>query len=345
MSGRLLVRSDDGRLASLVIGDSARIGFAGERLVVDDESPATLQASIGLEAGGRYIEAAGGSSLLVNGERVGRGPLRHLDVVSIAAGLHLIYLETRPKPAAEPPLGDPPRKEPELKPAPPPPAERTVLGLALLELPPNLGSRVVEPDRTMRFRRPSAGLPPGLVPEEGSDATVKGANGPVPALGAFVAAPDHGEAALAAPVDREPTLLPATRFLGTVAGQGAGTVREAPFPVEPLVVVPEKGRRDGPIVGVRLTGLAGVFEVPLGRSVVGRDADAIIRIDSKEVSRAHAVVSATPADVTLEDQQSANGTTVNGTLTVGPRRLVEGDRVSFGSFEFRVAFVRMDGSE
>lgn len=286
MSGRFLVRSDDGRLASLVIGDSARIGLAGERLVVDEGSTATRHANIGLGAGGRYIEATGGFSLMVNGERVGRGPLRHLDVVTIAAGLHLIYLETPPKPAAEPQLDAAP------------PAERTVLGPAFLGLPPNLGSRVVEPDRTMRYRLPSAVLPSGLVPED-----------------------------------------------GTVAGQGAGTVREAPPTMEPPVVVPERGRRDGPIVGVRLTGLAGVFEVPLGRSVVGRASDAIIRIDSKEVSRVHAVVSTTPAEVTLEDQQSAKGTTVNGTLTVGPRRLVEGDRVSFGSFEFRVSFVRIEGSE
>ena len=100
-----------------------------------------------------------------------------------------------------------------------------------------------------------------------------------------------------------------------------------------------------PIKGVTFRGVGSVLNAPLGRSVIGRGATATIRIDSEEVSKVHAFLDVTATEVTLTDQKSVNGTAVNGTPTPGPRRLVEGDRVSFATFEFRVEFVRMDGSE
>jgi len=100
-----------------------------------------------------------------------------------------------------------------------------------------------------------------------------------------------------------------------------------------------------PIKGVTLRGIGNVFNAPLGRSVIGRGTTATIRIDSEEVSKVHAFLDVTATDVTLTDQKSVNGTAVNGTPTPGPRRLIEGDRVSFATFEFRVEFVRMGGSE
>ncbi len=100
-----------------------------------------------------------------------------------------------------------------------------------------------------------------------------------------------------------------------------------------------------PIKGVTLRGIGGVYHAPLGRSVIGRGATATIRIDSEEVSKVHAFLDVTSTEVTLTDQKSVNGTAVNGSPTPVPRRLLEGDRVSFATFEFRVEFVRMDGSE
>ena len=60
-----------------------------------------------------------------------------------------------------------------------------------------------------------------------------------------------------------------------------------------------------PIKSVRLTGTAGVFEAPLGRSVIGRGSKSTVRIDSNEVSRVHAVLIVSPDRVTIEDQKSA----------------------------------------
>ena len=86
-----------------------------------------------------------------------------------------------------------------------------------------------------------------------------------------------------------------------------------------------------------------MLTIPSGRSVIGRGTRATIRIDSERVSKVHAVVDVTPTEVTLTDQNSVNGTTVNGNSISKPQRLNDGDRVSFGSVEFRVALMRRDG--
>jgi hypothetical protein len=98
-----------------------------------------------------------------------------------------------------------------------------------------------------------------------------------------------------------------------------------------------------PIHSVRLTGIAGVFEAGLGRSIIGRGSKAAVRIDSVEVSRVHAVLIASPDRVTIEDQKSSNGTSVNGVHITGEHVLAEGDLVSFGAIDLRVDFVRVGG--
>ncbi len=332
MTGRFLVRRTDGRLASLEIGDSARIGLAGERLVIDGDSSAMVHARVTTGEGGRFIEDAGRSNTFVNGEPVNRGPLRHLDVVSIGAALHLVYLEATPFPAAEPPLTEVP-----------PPAlltERTMIGAAYRGLPPNVGVASGGPDLTMFYRRTSADLPPGLLQPEGAGGTINGPLTPSGPLRTIKPGPEPESAPPTLAGQRDAMTIPPPRFLGTVAGAA-----RMPERGQPSLVAAEKAGGERRIVRVRFSGSTGVFEAPLGRCVIGRAGNATIRIDSKKVSRVHAVVSTTPTAVTLEDQQSANGTTVNGTLTAGPRRLLEGDRVSFSDLEFCVSFVRMDGNE
>ena len=97
------------------------------------------------------------------------------------------------------------------------------------------------------------------------------------------------------------------------------------------------------IESVRLSGDLGVFVLPLGTSTVGRSSEATIRIDSREMSRIHAVLTVTEQDVAVEDRGSVNGTSVNGTAISGRRSLVHGDRVSFADFEFRIEFQRAEG--
>ncbi|MBI4264112.1 MAG: FHA domain-containing protein [Acidobacteria bacterium] len=97
------------------------------------------------------------------------------------------------------------------------------------------------------------------------------------------------------------------------------------------------------LTGVRLVGEVGAFTLPIGRSTIGRAPDVTVRIDSREMSRVHAVIVVTPADVLVHDQDSANGTSVNGADVKGAHPLAHGDRVAFASFEFRVELLRRPG--
>lgn len=97
--------------------------------------------------------------------------------------------------------------------------------------------------------------------------------------------------------------------------------------------------------GLQLRGATGVFTLPLGRSTVGRAPDVTVWIDSREVSRVHAVVVVDASGATVEDQGSANGTTVNGKQANGVQPLADGDRVAFGSFDFVVEVLRTGGAE
>jgi pSer/pThr/pTyr-binding forkhead associated (FHA) protein len=99
-----------------------------------------------------------------------------------------------------------------------------------------------------------------------------------------------------------------------------------------------------PIESVTLSGDQGVFTITRGAASVGRAPEATIRIDSREVSRIHAVVHVNEKDVVVEDRGSVNGSSINGTQFTGNRALEDGDRVSFADFEFRVAFKRTEGN-
>jgi DNA-binding winged helix-turn-helix (wHTH) protein len=81
------------------------------------------------------------------------------------------------------------------------------------------------------------------------------------------------------------------------------------------------------------------FPLPPGEHVVGRDADASVRIDASTVSRRHARLVVTPDGATLEDFGSKNGTFHGSTRVTTPVRLMHGDVVGFGSLRltFHVA--------
>jgi pSer/pThr/pTyr-binding forkhead associated (FHA) protein len=227
MTPRLLARREDGSLRAVMIREVARIGTAaGNEVVVADASVLPLHARVGVTEGAIWIEDAGSpSGTRVNGERVSRGTLRHLDVVTVGDGVHLVFLQN------------------------------DVAGSA---------TRVVPA---------SASGPP--------------------------------------------------------IGIGGATTQERHQPGERA------------IMGVKLVGPTGVFESSQRLCTVGRR-DATFRIDSKDVSRKHAVIAVTPAGVTIEDLSSANGTRVNGSAISGRVPLADGDRVAFATFTFVVTFVRSD---
>jgi hypothetical protein len=70
-----------------------------------------------------------------------------------------------------------------------------------------------------------------------------------------------------------------------------------------------------------------------GRLTIGRRADCTLVLDDKLVSRAHAALEPIAGDwALLDDGISHNGTFVNGEKIVS-RRLVDGDRLRFGTIE------------
>ena len=96
---------------------------------------------------------------------------------------------------------------------------------------------------------------------------------------------------------------------------------------------PNEGK---PIRTVRLAGAMGTFTLEPGTYTVGRSEKAEIRLDDREVSRAHAIVIVSATSVSIEDQKSANGTFVNGVEVTARSVLRHGDKVMFGSLEFTV---------
>ena len=103
------------------------------------------------------------------------------------------------------------------------------------------------------------------------------------------------------------------QFVGDVTPSVALPGAEPPVPTLWLVV----DRREIPL-------LAGV-------NVIGRGADAAIRIDSPGVSRCHARILVTGGEAVLEDLGSKNGTDLNGQRLVAGCALCDGDRLRLGT--------------
>jgi pSer/pThr/pTyr-binding forkhead associated (FHA) protein len=143
------------------------------------------------------------------------------------------------------------------------------------------------------------------------------------------------------------------------AGVGAPIAPAASNVPEPRTSPPPPDRRSGgfaavprpstpqdarPIRIARLTGTLGTFTLEHGTYTVGRSEKAEIRLDDREVSRAHAIVIVSATSVSVEDQKSANGTFVNGVEVTARRALSQGDKVMFGGLEFTVDIVHEGSS-
>ena len=71
------------------------------------------------------------------------------------------------------------------------------------------------------------------------------------------------------------------------------------------------------------------FELPLGRTIIGRTMENDLQITSKFISRHHAQVSTDPDSCTVEDLNSTNGVFI-GTRRVKHHRLIDGDVIVLG---------------
>lgn len=119
---------------------------------------------------------------------------------------------------------------------------------------------------------------------------------------------------------RDPSSNP--RFIRTIYAFGYR------FAGEPIVEV-SAARLEQPAVKPWLMLERRVIPLLDGVNVIGRAADAAIRIDSPGISRYHARILVAHDDVTLEDLVSKNGTHVNG-APVTTRRLSDGDQIRIG---------------
>ena len=81
------------------------------------------------------------------------------------------------------------------------------------------------------------------------------------------------------------------------------------------------------------------FSLRDGAVIIGRAADADVRIDSSGVSRHHARITMTASEARVEDLESKNGTFVDGTPVGAGRLLADGSEIRVGpvALIFRIA--------
>ena len=111
------------------------------------------------------------------------------------------------------------------------------------------------------------------------------------------------------------------RFHQDVADTAAHTIEEIALEGPARVLI----RTDGNTEFVHVLGR---------RTRIGRGSDNELVLDTKHVSRYHAVLLAGPAHTTIEDLNSTNGVFVNG-KRVSRQALKDGDRINIGRTQFR----------
>lgn len=81
-----------------------------------------------------------------------------------------------------------------------------------------------------------------------------------------------------------------------------------------------------------------------GEHLLGRDGDVSVWLESPTVSRHHARIRVSGADVTVEDLQSKNGTYLRGDRVTTPVALADGDQIRLGSVPVTFRVVRAGAS-
>jgi len=112
------------------------------------------------------------------------------------------------------------------------------------------------------------------------------------------------------------------KYIRTVHGFGYA------FCAEPLT--PDRAQAQGS-PAARLVWDKGEVTLFPGRSVIGREADAAVRVDDRTISRHHAAIVIGGKSATVEDLDSKNGTFVNGQRVSSPVELRDGAVLEFGS--------------
>ena len=77
-----------------------------------------------------------------------------------------------------------------------------------------------------------------------------------------------------------------------------------------------------------------------GEHLIGREADAVVMLDSPSVSRRHARIRVTAEQTTFEDLGSKNGSFIRGRRLEESIPLVDGDVVTTGVVELTFRMIR-----
>ena len=92
MTGRFVVRTGAGAIEEHPIRPGFTIGStAPSDLVVEGADVLPLHATVEMRDSRCWIEAAGGGAIAINGVAAARRALRHLDVITLGATVHLIF--------------------------------------------------------------------------------------------------------------------------------------------------------------------------------------------------------------------------------------------------------------
>lgn len=81
-----------------------------------------------------------------------------------------------------------------------------------------------------------------------------------------------------------------------------------------------------------------------GETVLGRDRQSTIFLDSGRVSRRHARIRIDGEQATIEDLESSNGTTVRGDRISAPEPIRDGDVIGLGGIELTYRIFPLSGS-
>lgn len=100
------------------------------------------------------------------------------------------------------------------------------------------------------------------------------------------------------------------------------------FCAEPLT--PDRAQAQGS-PAARLEWDKGDVSLFPGRNIIGREADAAVRVDDRTISRHHAVIVINGNRATVQDLDSKNGTFVNGERATAPVELRDGAVLEVGS--------------
>jgi DNA-binding winged helix-turn-helix (wHTH) protein len=90
----------------------------------------------------------------------------------------------------------------------------------------------------------------------------------------------------------------------------------------------------------RISWTGGTVMLREGEHLIGREADAVVMLDSPSVSRRHARIRVTAEQTTFEDLGSKNGSFIRGRRLEGSIPLVDGDVVTIGVVELTIRMIR-----